>query len=99
MAQSFHLFKISIFVLRFLFTLFLILTLPHSKCKESQDDQIYNQKKQVLIPHFFSQSGFLFPFSSRNITYYAAQFPCFLFMHVYAFMHKAFIFMHKYHYM
>lgn len=57
MAQSFHLFKISIFVLRFLFTLFLILTLPHSKCKESQDDQIYNQKKQVLIPHFFSQSG------------------------------------------
>ena len=67
MAQSFHLFKISIFVLRFLFTLFLILTLPHSKCKESQDDQIYNQKKQVLIPHFFSQSG-VFCSLSRLVT-------------------------------
>lgn len=67
MAPSFHLFKISIFVLRFLFTLFLILTLPHLKCKESQDDQIYNQKKQVLIPHFFSQSG-VFCSLSRLVT-------------------------------
>lgn len=67
MAQSFHLFKISIFVLRFLFTLFLILTLPHLKCKESQNDQIYNQKKQVLIPHFFSQSG-VFCSLSRLVT-------------------------------
>lgn len=78
MAQSFHLFKISIFVLRFLFTLFLILTLPHSKCKESQDDQIYNQKKQVLIPHFFSQSG-VFCSLSRLVTSLIMQYNSLVF--------------------
>lgn len=78
MAQSFHLFKISIFVLRFLFTLFLILTLPHSKYKESQDDQIYNQKKQVLIPHFFSQSG-VFCSLSRLVTSLIMQYNSLVF--------------------
>lgn len=78
MAQSFHLFKISIFVLRFLFTLFLILTLPHSKCKESQDDQIYNQKKQVLIPHFFSQSD-VFCSLSRLVTSLIMQYNSLVF--------------------
>lgn len=78
MAQSFHLFKISIFVLRFLFTLFLILTLPHLKCKESQNDQIYNQKKQVLIPHFFSQSG-VFCSLSRLVTSLIMQYNSLVF--------------------
>ena len=78
MAQSFHLFKISIFVLRFLFTLFLILTLPHSKCKESQDHQIYTQKKQVLIPHFFSQSG-VFCSLSRLVTSLIMQYNSLVF--------------------
>ena len=78
MAQSFHPFKISIFVLRFLFTLFLILTLPHSKCKESQDDQIYNQKTQVLIPHFFSQSG-VFCSLSRLVTSLIMQYNSLVF--------------------